>query len=142
MGQSLAYHIHDTYPDSDTQTTTDGTRRHTLIAPPCVPGSFTGIMWDVRAHDLPFEYIEISSVWLRGNLGPISVWYVHSPFVSLLWASCSPGPGFHSVHARQAGQQQTASAASTRIPASGQSTMTACTVNHDALHVCARASTL
>ncbi len=27
-----------------------------------------------RAHDLPFEYIEITSVWLRGKLGPISIW--------------------------------------------------------------------
>jgi hypothetical protein len=33
-------------------------------------------MWNVHAHDLPFEYIEISGVWLRGNLGPISVWQV------------------------------------------------------------------
>ena len=44
--------------------------------------SFTGIMFNVRAHDLPFEYMEITSVWLRGKLGPITIWYV----ICTLWS--------------------------------------------------------
>eukprot|EP00294_Goniomonas_avonlea_P006733 CAMPEP_0114555550 /NCGR_PEP_ID=MMETSP0114-20121206/8811_1 /TAXON_ID=31324 /ORGANISM="Goniomonas sp, Strain m" /LENGTH=242 /DNA_ID=CAMNT_0001740687 /DNA_START=18 /DNA_END=746 /DNA_ORIENTATION=+ len=36
--------------------------------------TFCGIMFDVECRDsLPMEYIEISSVWIRGYLGPIKV---------------------------------------------------------------------
>ena len=37
--------------------------------------TFAGVMFDVRsASKLPFEYLEISAIWVRGGLGPISVW--------------------------------------------------------------------
>lgn len=42
--------------------------------------TFTGIMFDVKAHDLPFEYLEITSVWLRGRLGPIGIWSTPNGF--------------------------------------------------------------
>lgn len=36
--------------------------------------TFAGIMFDIRTHKLPAEYIEVQSIWLRGDLGPITVW--------------------------------------------------------------------
>jgi hypothetical protein len=37
--------------------------------------TFAGVMFDVRSgQKLPYEYLEISTVWVRGGLGPISVW--------------------------------------------------------------------
>jgi hypothetical protein len=37
--------------------------------------TFAGVMFAVRSgQKLPYEYLEISTVWVRGGLGPISVW--------------------------------------------------------------------
>lgn len=37
--------------------------------------TFAGVMFSVRSgQKLPYEYLEISTVWVRGGLGPISVW--------------------------------------------------------------------
>jgi len=40
--------------------------------------SFCGIMFDLRAKaTLPVEYVEVHSVWVRGELGPVSVYYTN-----------------------------------------------------------------
>lgn len=31
--------------------------------------TFSGIMFDIKTNKLPLEYIEVSSVWVRGDLG-------------------------------------------------------------------------
>ncbi|EKX55188.1 hypothetical protein GUITHDRAFT_131448 [Guillardia theta CCMP2712] len=36
--------------------------------------TFAGIMFNVSVANLPFEAVQISSVWIRGGLGPISIW--------------------------------------------------------------------
>eukprot|EP00960_Hanusia_phi_P060325 764472-Hanusia_phi.AAC.3 len=36
--------------------------------------TFAGIMFDVSVANLPFEAVQITSIWIRGELGPISVW--------------------------------------------------------------------
>jgi hypothetical protein len=36
---------------------------------------FSGVMFDVECNDTcPLEFLEISSIWIRGDLGPITVW--------------------------------------------------------------------
>uniref|UniRef100_A0A7S0EZF0 Uncharacterized protein n=1 Tax=Hanusia phi TaxID=3032 RepID=A0A7S0EZF0_9CRYP len=42
--------------------------------------TFAGIMFDIRVRQLPFEYIEVSSIWIRGNLGPITIWSTDGGF--------------------------------------------------------------
>ena len=41
----------------------------------------TGVMFDVQIKNtLPLNFLEISSVWVRGGLGPVAVyWYVLVP---------------------------------------------------------------
>jgi len=37
--------------------------------------TFSGIMFDLKVkRDLPLEYIELQKVWVRGYLGPMTVW--------------------------------------------------------------------
>ena len=31
--------------------------------------TFSGIMFDIKTNKLPLEYIEVSSIWVRGDLG-------------------------------------------------------------------------
>jgi hypothetical protein len=42
--------------------------------------TFSGIMFDIKTSKLPMEYIEVSSVWVRGDLGPITVWSTDKTF--------------------------------------------------------------
>uniref|UniRef100_A0A7S3PMF9 Uncharacterized protein n=1 Tax=Aplanochytrium stocchinoi TaxID=215587 RepID=A0A7S3PMF9_9STRA len=43
--------------------------------------TFCGIMFDIRAKTtLPVEYVEIYAVWVRGNLGPLTVWYTEGSY--------------------------------------------------------------
>jgi len=43
--------------------------------------TFCGIMFNAEcATTLPAEYIEISSVWVRGQLGPMTVWHTPDSF--------------------------------------------------------------
>jgi hypothetical protein len=37
--------------------------------------TFAGVMFDVRAKEgMPFEYLEINGIAVRGELGPITIW--------------------------------------------------------------------
>jgi len=43
--------------------------------------TFSGIMFDIHCKDdLPMEYIEIREIWVRGNLGPMTVWTTPNTF--------------------------------------------------------------
>eukprot|EP00471_Norrisiella_sphaerica_P006758 CAMPEP_0184480030 /NCGR_PEP_ID=MMETSP0113_2-20130426/1518_1 /TAXON_ID=91329 /ORGANISM="Norrisiella sphaerica, Strain BC52" /LENGTH=312 /DNA_ID=CAMNT_0026858239 /DNA_START=93 /DNA_END=1031 /DNA_ORIENTATION=- len=43
--------------------------------------TFSGIMFDMKCKDdLPLEYIEIHKVWVRGYLGPMTVWVTPNTF--------------------------------------------------------------
>jgi len=43
--------------------------------------TFAGVMFDVRAaRKLPYEYLEISTVWVRGGMGPMTVWSAEGGF--------------------------------------------------------------
>jgi hypothetical protein len=43
--------------------------------------TFCGVMFDAECcTSLPAEYIEISSVWVRGHLGPMTVWVTPNTF--------------------------------------------------------------
>ena len=43
--------------------------------------TFAGVMFDVRAAwKLPYEYLEISTVWVRGGMGPMTVWSTEGGF--------------------------------------------------------------
>ena len=42
--------------------------------------TFSGIMFDVQAHKLPTEYLIVSSIWVRGDLGPVTIWSTEDTF--------------------------------------------------------------
>lgn len=43
--------------------------------------TFCGVMFNVLCEThLPAEYIEVSSVWVRGQLGPMTVWHTPDSF--------------------------------------------------------------
>ena len=70
--------------------------------------TFAGVMFDVRsASILPYEYLEVSAVWVRGGLGPMSVWSVEG--VSFLLDISLP----HQLLLREHGGQS--SSASRRV---------------------------
>ena len=37
-------------------------------------------MFDIKTNALPVEYIEVSSIWVRGDLGPVTVWSTDGTF--------------------------------------------------------------
>ena len=41
-------------------------------------------MFDIKTSDLPFEYIEVTDIWLRGDLGPITIWSTAGVIYSVL----------------------------------------------------------
>ena len=44
--------------------------------------TFSGIMWDLECKaDLPVDYVELTSVWVRGDLGPMAVYWTPGTFL-------------------------------------------------------------
>ncbi|KAK3247448.1 hypothetical protein CYMTET_43054 [Cymbomonas tetramitiformis] len=44
--------------------------------------TFCGVMCDLRSKSLlPMDYIEVHSVWIRGGLGEITIWYTEDTYL-------------------------------------------------------------